>query len=214
MSVFLEYLNFVIVTNPDDVAFPQNNVANSTLFMLSLSTVTSESITGITDTLSNTWAQVHDETIGSFRLEIWKAPNTGGAGANTATITYSAFTGGSKRVWLIEVIGNITLSNGPSNTLNTASPVDPLPGATLTVDTEGIAFCIIGTDSSYTFQEWDDFWEDLGGGSTSRACYKNINSKTTSLVPALDASTTESGESLTAAFYDSPSGGGEASSVF
>ena len=58
------------VTNPDDVAFPQNNVANSTLFMLSLSTVTSESITGITDTLSNTWAQVYDETKGTFRLEI------------------------------------------------------------------------------------------------------------------------------------------------
>lgn len=214
MSVMLQYVTENPTSNPETTAYPQNVIAASTLFLLSFSNVTSESITGITDTLSNTWAQVHDNTIGAFRLEIWKAPNTGGAGANTTSVTYSALTASSKRIWIVEVIGNATLSDGPSNTLDTVTPVDPLPCATLTVDTEGIAFTIVGTDSSYTFQQWDDFWEDFGGGSTSRAAYKNINSVTTSLVPALNASTTESGESLTAAFYDSAAGAGESSHVF
>ncbi len=93
-------------TNPQTCAFPVNVRAGTVLFVLSQSLVNTESITGITDSVGSSYTELVDliPSGGTMRFEIWRAPSAG-AGANTASVTYSAVTSASKRVWVVEVGG-------------------------------------------------------------------------------------------------------------
>lgn len=197
-------------TNPQTAAFPNNVVSGHRVFVLSQSNVTTEVVTGITDTRSSTYSQLFDITIDATRFELWSAP-LGSSGANTVSVTYSAVTSASKRVWIWEGGDQGTVSAGPSNSANRTSGADPIQSATLTVDAVGVAFTVIRTDDAHVFSAWEDTsgqWIDMGGGSTSRAAFRSIGPSTPNLAPALNVSANETGDVATMAVYDQAAAGG------
>ncbi len=203
------------VANPATLAFVSNVQAGTYLYCLSDSSVLTETITGITDTLTNTWTVVAAVNVGTSRWECWRAPNPG-AGANTVSITYSAHTVG-KRIWIAEINGLGTTPTSASNTVDNTVAADPVPGATLTVTGDGIALVGIQLDTTNTYVAWKysstipGFFFDMGGGSQSRAAMFPISASHASFAPLEDVSAgTESSESMTVAQYidPQPSGGG------
>ncbi len=207
--------NIVPASNGSGLAFFGPLRAGTTLKAVIVSTVTSEGVTGITDGHSNTWTEDVDTTVGAFRFEIWSAPN-GTSGTTTAAVTWSAFTGSSKRVWLVEILSVGSLTDGASDTHDQAGAEDPLTLASLTSAGKGVALLVVATDTAHSFSSWsgDGVFLDMSGGTSSRAAYSIIDDGE-SLAPLLEVSATETGESLLMAFYDSGGGGGgETAHVF
>lgn len=199
---------------PTTAAFSHNVNTGTRLVAVFFSSVTSESVSSLSDTLGNTWTERADVTVGAFRFEVWDAPS-GSSGANTVSITFSAFTSLSKRVWLAEIAYVGTLSFGSSASFDQTVAQDPMTLATLTATDDGVAFVVLGTDTTYTFSSWDGphFWQDMAGGGSSRAAYKIVVNGE-SLAPTLNATTTESGESLIAVYYDAASVGGSGETAY
>ncbi len=189
-------------------------ITGSRVYVCSLSTVTSEAITSISDTLGNTYAEDIDSTVGAFRFEIWSAAN-GSSGTNSPAVTYSAFTGSTKRLWIYEVVSVGALSAGASDTHDQTSAENPLTLASITAGGDGVAFLMVATDTAHNFSAWTGAgaYVDMSGGSSSRGAY-SIISNGESIAPTMTNLATETGESLLMAFYDSGGGGGEHSHVF
>lgn len=201
-------------SNPDTFVFTEDVRVGTALCVLVISTVTTEGVTGITDDDSNTWTEAFDQVVGAVRFEIWRAPS-GATGALTLTVTWSAHTV-AKRIWQIETFIQGTLSNGSSDTHEVAVAEDPLTLASLTAGGDGVAFCVLATDSAHTLTAWtgNPFWFDMSGGTAARAGY-TVFENGESLAPTLDCSTTETGDSMLMEFLDSGGGGGgEHSHVF
>ncbi len=205
-----QYGTGVPASNGANVSYANNVRTGTKLYICTLSTVTSEGITGITDTHGNTWSEEIDSTIGACRIEIWSASN-GTSGANAVATTWSAFTASSKRIWLVEVLPLGSMSAGASDTHDQAGAEDPMTLASITSGGKGIALLVAFTDTSHSFSAWTGagIFLDMGGGSTSRGAIAVIDNGE-SLAPTMDNTGTETGESLLMAFYDSGgSGGGE-----
>jgi hypothetical protein len=205
-------------SNGASIATTYPAITGSRIYVCSLSTVTSEAISSIADTLGNTYSEDIDSTVGAFRFEIWSAPN-GSSGANSPAVTYSAFTAATKRLWIYEVVSVGTLSAGASDTHDQAAAQNPMTLASITSGGIGVAFLMVATDTAHTFSAWtgSGAYVDMQGGSSSRGAYAII-SNGESIAPTMTNLATESGESLLMAFYDDggggPGGGGETSHVF
>lgn len=215
MARVRQFLNDASGANPDTFVFPANVVSGSVLFALINSSVTTEGVTSITDDDGNTWTEAFDTVVGSNRFEIWKAPS-GASGSLTITITWSAHTS-AKRVHIVEVLKDGTLSNGNSDTHEVTVGEDPLTLASITASGNGVAFCMLTTDTAHTLTAWagTPFFFDMGGGTATRAGFAETISGE-SVAPTLNVTTTETGDSIIMEFVDSGAagGGGEHSFTF
>jgi hypothetical protein len=188
--------------------------AGSKLVYLSGNSNTGQSISTITDTQGNSWAQVDDVTVSSFRFERWEA-TAGSTGANTITANFNSFVA-APRIWLAEVVGIGTLTAVSGTSFDQTSAQDPMTLATFTATGNGIYFVILATDSAHTFVGFLVHpVHDMSGGSSTRGGW-GVMQNTESLAPTIDFSTTESGESLICPYNDSGGvgGGGETAHVF
>lgn len=201
-------------------AFPQNVISGSHIFVLAVADADTTTISSITDTRGNTYAQKFTADTGSRRIEIWAAPS-GSAGANTVTVTWGA---SGARAWIVEVTDLGTYTNGPTNTHDQTSAQDPITLATLSgIAQQGFAFLIARLDTGRDFGGWLDStaggggWQDLSGnGSTTRAACRGVSTSIASLSPTFDSTSgTDTAESATVAFYDEEAavGGDGASAV-
>lgn len=211
MAAVRQYRTEASGSNPDTFSFSHDVFAGSTLFLLSLSSVTTEAITGITDDDGNAWTEAFDQVVGAVRLEIWRAPS-GAAGSLAVTVTWSAHTA-AKRIWQAEALSFGSLSNGSNDTHEVAVAEDPMTLASLTASGNGIAFWLLATDSAHTLTGWTGtpFVFDMGSGTAARAGFAVFKSGE-SLAATLNCSTTESGDSMVMEFLDSGGGGGGAHS--
>lgn len=197
---------------PATLAFSPNVFSGSMLYLFSVSTVLTETISGITDTRGNTWASIVATNVGAYRFECWRAPS-GAAGANTASVTFSAHTV-AKRMWVAEVTGIGTSPTLQSGSTDVTVAVDPIPGHALTItDLQGIAFCMIQLDTTNAGFTWSPITHvDMSGGTQGRMAAFAVGSVSPSFAPTLDlTSGTESGEAITIVQYTDPqpaSGGG------
>ncbi len=211
MATPIQFTTNGVVSGALTVAFPANVRASTAIFFCSLSTVTTESITGITDTRGNTYTEQLDITVGAFRFEIWTAPNPN-AGANTVSPSYTA-TVGSHRGWVIEIgdMGSFTI--GSSASLDQTVAQDPMTLAALTsLTANGIALVVLATDTASTLAGYTDAdggptWVNMGSGGSSHAAYRLVGPSTPNISPKADFSTTETGESVILAVASAASGG-------
>jgi hypothetical protein len=179
--------------------------AGSKLVYLSGNSNTGQSISTITDTQGNSWAQVDDVTVSSFRFERWEA-TAGSTGANTITANFSGFVAGP-RIWLAEVVSLGTLTAVAGTSFDQTSAQDPMTLATFTATGNGIYFVILATDSAHTFVGFlvhPIF--DMSGGSSTRGGW-GVMQNSESIAPTIDFTGTESGESLICPYNDSGGGG-------
>jgi hypothetical protein len=203
--------------SPTALAYAQAPVSGSHLFMITAQTAASPAISGITDTLLNTWAARYTVTVGAFEFEVWSAPCPTG-GANTATVTWAAGVP-SGRFWIGEIAnggGSVAFTNG--NSLDDTTSGNPVTVATLTTAGAAIVLSILRTDGATTFTEWADNsaqvgWAYLLGNGTTNFAAWTLVGEATSVAPILRTPAT-TGESVTVAFsVTMPSSGGGASQL-
>jgi hypothetical protein len=187
-------------------AFTSNVASGNYLFALSVESVAGVAVNGVTDSLSNTWASVAAADTPTYRVELWKAPS-GTSGACTVTVDFAAMPASNGLLALLEVSGMGTPTNGASNTYDEVAGADPMPCATLSVTGAGVIFCGVRLDGAHSLTAWTDSFIDLGSGIRSRAAYRIVTGAV-SAAPAMNCTTSESGESMTVAMYDEVVGGG------
>jgi hypothetical protein len=183
------------------LAFGSNVTAGSELFMV---TVVADGLTptvsGVSDTLLNTWTVVAAANTTGYRIEVWKAPSPSG-GANTVTTTFSGNAANTGSMAIFEFSGMGVTTNGASNTLSISVAEDPLTLATLTATGPGVAFTAVRMINGFTLSSFGDSFVDAGGSTRARVAYRILASGA-SLAPTMDNSTTEAGESLTTVVYE------------
>jgi hypothetical protein len=189
-------------TDPSVGAYPGNTVSGNYLYAL-MACVGTETVSGITDTQSNTWSQKGQYTTAGGNLEIWSAV-AGSSAANTVTIDMTALPTGGSTFVLCEVSHGGTTVDGPSNTAAATTAADPLLLATLTTTAGGIIFAFARLTSNFALVGFGDGFASLHSGSTlGRGLFGyRITTGGVSAVPDADMSTTESADCLTIAFYD------------
>lgn len=194
-------------TDPTALAFNSNVASGDTLYALVVvADGTTPTVTGVTDSLGNTWALVAGSTTPSFRIELWKAPS-GSAGACTVTVDYSSAPANSGLLTIFEFSGQGTTTNGASNTLDQSVAQDPMTCATLSVTGAGVVFCGVRMDTSYALTAWGGSFNDAGTGTRARSGYRIVTGALTAS-PTMDCVVAEAGESLTVVVYDQSVGGG------
>lgn len=194
-------------SDPVALAYNSNVTAGNMLFaVVVVSDGTTPTVSGITDSLGNTWTKVVGTSAGSFREEVWKAA-CGSSGANTVTVDYSSSPANTGILVISEFSGMGTTTDGASNTSDVGVAADPLPCATLTTTGAGVIFCAVRMDNAFNITTWNDSFNASGVGTRSTAAYR-VTATGVSAAPAIDCTTTEAGESLTVVVYEEVIGGG------
>lgn len=196
-------------------------VQNTNTYIYVLSVIYgSQTVSSVTDDRGNTYSQVATAFPGAKTFEIWRAPS-GTANTVTTTVTYSG--AAVNYVTVVEVSGLGTPGSTVSNSVDSAS-ADPVPFATLTVSSPGIAFSIVAcdtgsisfstvTDNGCTGNGWITF--PVAGGTSAVRMFGCCVDGNNNISADVDTNAARASESLTIATYQqASSGGGEVSHTF
>lgn len=140
-----------------ELVFVSNNTAGD-LLVVGAVVATGITVTGITDTRSNTWVKIDSVDSGSVNVELWYVKNCA-AGANTVTVSYSG------------AGGSIAAAAAEYSSIDTASPLDQKAkasgsgtaadsGATpATTRSNELIVAVVGSSAAVTFTAGASFTE-------------------------------------------------------
>jgi hypothetical protein len=192
--------------DPTALAFSGNVVAGNSIFALLVFGSAANSVVGVTDSQSNSWAIVAGSDIASFRVEVWRAI-AGASAACTVTADFANAPVASDFLGIIEASGMGTPTDGASNTLDQNVAADPMPMATLTTTGAGLILTGVRMDGAFTLSSFGDSFSAWGSATTRCAAAYRATVGGVSAAPTMDNATTETGESFTVVIYDQVIGG-------
>lgn len=186
-----------------NVGLGSNVVAGNYLYVPIVVAGGSPTISSVTSTRSSALALKGQYTTATSNIEIWRGLITS-SGSCTVTVTAGSTIPGNSTAVVAEITHDGTPVDGPDNTLDQAVAADPFPLATLVTTSGGIIFALARIDSNFGISSVGDSFAQLQTGSSlGRGMYLyRITTDGVSAAPDADCTATETGDSLTIAFYD------------